>query len=227
MIELAKPDQDIQKIRESITTPQITYPLVNRPAAIDLVIPIFEGDIENEHPKKFLRSLNTYIKHKKCLDEEKMVVIENCLKEKAAKWFSMIKDAALNEANFTEMFLKYLFSEKIQWSIFIKCTEAGKTPIKENYQEHFHHWMDELKYLDSPKMNENQAINLITKHFPLAVQAYIQNADKNFLSIWEKLGEIENTPQGKEETTDTRLKYNHTFKQNQNQQGGQQIARTL
>lgn len=52
--------------------------------------------------------------------------------------------------------------------------------------------MAELKYLDSPKMDELQAINLITKHFPIAVQAYIQTTkEKKFLNIWEKLGELE------------------------------------
>lgn len=52
--------------------------------------------------------------------------------------------------------------------------------------------MAEIKYLDSPKMDEIQAINLITKHFPIAVQAYIETTqEKKFLNIWEKLGELE------------------------------------
>lgn len=54
--------------------------------------------------------------------------------------------------------------------------------------------MAELKYLDSPKLNEEQAINLITKYFPVAIQAYIQTTRENFfLNIWEKLGELENS----------------------------------
>jgi hypothetical protein len=53
--------------------------------------------------------------------------------------------------------------------------------------------MAELKYLDSPKMYEEQVINLITKHFPVTIQAYIQTTqEKKFLSISEKLGELEN-----------------------------------
>lgn len=55
--------------------------------------------------------------------------------------------------------------------------------------------MTQLKYLDTPKMEEEQAINLIVKNFPIfpiSVQAYIQNCvEKKFISIWEKLGEIE------------------------------------
>lgn len=32
--------------------------------------------------------------------------------------------------------------------------------------------MDELKYLDSPKVTEEQAINLIVKHFSIAIQVF-------------------------------------------------------
>ena len=90
--------------------------------------------------------------------------------------------------------LRHFFSEDKQWDIFIRCTEAGKRPIQNGFQEHFHYWMVELRYLDSPKMDKEQAINLIIKHFPIAVQAYIQSTqEKKFLNIWEKLGELENS----------------------------------
>jgi len=62
--------------------------------------------------------------------------------------------------------------------------------------------MAELKHLDSPKMDESQAISLITKHFPIAIQAYIQTTqEKKFLNIWEKLGELENN-HSKQNTTE-------------------------
>lgn len=60
--------------------------------------------------------------------------------------------------------------------------------------------MAELKHLDSPRMNEEQAINLITKHFPIAIQAYIQTTkEKKFLPILEKLGELKNNKSQEEE----------------------------
>lgn len=138
---------------------------------VDLPIPTFSGDSLNEHPKRFLKDLATYITHKKIAEDEKMIVIENSLRGKAAKWFLMIKDIAVNEETFKQLFLKHFFSEGKQWEIFIKCTEAGKRPIEKNFQEHFHYWMTELKFLDSPTINEEQAINLVTKHFPIAIQA--------------------------------------------------------
>lgn len=178
---------------------------ITRPA-VDITAPTFSGENKEEHPKQFLKEIKNYLEHKQITTrKEIMLVIENNLRGKAAKWYTMIKDAALDEATFNELFLKHFFSESHQWDIFIKCTEAGKKPIKKNFQEHFHHWMAELKHLDSPKMNEEQAINLITKHFPISIQAYIQTTnERKFLPIWEKLGELENNMKQEEEP----IKYN-------------------
>lgn len=42
-------------------------------------------------------------------------------------------------------------------------------------------------------MEEGQAINLITKHFPISLQ--VQNCtEKKFIPIWEKLREVESKP---------------------------------
>lgn len=187
-----KIDKEMGELNKKIqgSTPPVQ---VEQKTTVDIPRPTFEGIEGTDHPKKFLRALDTYISHKKVIEEEKILLIESCLKGRAAKWFTMIKDATLHVEYFKQLFLKYFFSENTQWGIFIKCTEAGKTPIKENYQEHFHKWMDELKYLDSPKITEEQAVNLIVKHFPISIQAYLQSTEKTFLSIWEKLGEIENT----------------------------------
>lgn len=38
-----------------------------------------------------------------------------------------------------------------------------------NVQEHFHQWITKLKYLYAPKMTEEQAINSLTKHFPIKI----------------------------------------------------------
>lgn len=124
------------------------------------------------------------------MDEKMVIIIENCLRGKAAKWFLMINDAATDEEKFKQLFLKHFFSENKQWEKCIQCTEACKQLVTKNFQEHFHHWMDELKYLDSPKLYENQAINLVM--FPIAIQAFVQTTEKNFLTVWEKLGELEN-----------------------------------
>ena len=187
-VETAKHERDMRAIN-NIRTEETTQ----RTNSIDITMPNFSGE-ENEHPKMFLKNLETYLTHKKVSIMDRIIVIENCLKGKAAKWFSMIKDTTPTEETFKQLFLKHFFSEDKQWNIFIKCTEAGKKPITNNFQEHFHLWMAELKYLDSPKLNEEQAINLITKHFPVAIQAYIQTTrEKKFLNIWEKLGELENS----------------------------------
>lgn len=151
--------------------------------------PYFYGNERDPHPKKFLKELDNFLNHKKIPIEDRILAIETCLKGNASDWFNMIKDTVANETMFKSAFLKKFFSERDQWDIFIKCTEAGRKPITKNFQKHFHHWMEALKFLDSPKMTEEQAINLVIKHFPIAIQAYIQtSSEKKFLNIWEKFG---------------------------------------
>ncbi|KAF0721414.1 AP2/ERF domain-containing protein PFD0985w-like [Aphis craccivora] len=206
LVATARQEKDIQTLQTSVTSLQNIKNngnIINTitKSAVDIIAPIFSGESKEEHPKQFLKDIHNYLEHKQITaSREKMIVIENNLRGKASKWYTMIKDAALDEETFRELFLKHFFSENHQWEIFIKCTEAGKKPIKKDFQEHFHHWMAELKHLDSPKMNEEQAINLITKHFPIAIQAYIQTTkEKKFLPIWEKLGELENNKNHEEE----------------------------
>lgn len=86
---------------------------------------------------------------------------------------------------------KLLLRHHKQCEIFIRSIEVGKNSIKQIFQEYFHFWIAELIYLKSPKIEEEQTINLITKYFPIAVQAYIQTQIKKFLNIWGKLGELE------------------------------------
>lgn len=202
LIKSMQLEKDIQALQTKLTTKNDGNTTNNiTKTIVDITAPTFSGELKEEHPKQFLKEINNYLEHKQVTTiKEKMIVIENSLKGKAAKWYAMIKDAALDEPTFNELFLKHFFSESHQWDIFIKCTEAGKKPIKKDFQEHFHHWMAELKHLDSPKMSEEQAISLITKHFPISIQAYIQTTnDRKFLPIWEKLGELDNSTKLEEE----------------------------
>jgi len=212
VVNVEKLNKDLSNIANKQTPTDTTA--TTRSNTVELPMPTFEGNEQTDHPKRFLRNLNTYLIHKKIAEDDKMIVIENCLKGKAAKWFTMVKDATCNIENFKDLFLKNFFSENKQWSIFIKCTEAGKATTKGNYQEHFHKWMDELKYLDSPKIAEEQAINLVIKHFPIAIQAYIQNTEKTFLKIWEKLGEIDEKDQQVDPSPKQKTTY--TYHQNRN-----------
>ncbi|XP_050059987.1 uncharacterized protein LOC126551203 [Aphis gossypii] len=226
LVTTARQEKDIQTLQTNVTSLQNTkndgnvINTITR-STVDITAPTFSGESKTEHPKQFLKDMYNYLDHKQITARrEKMIVIENNLRGKASKWYTMIKDAALDEVTFSELFLKHFFSENHQWEIFIKCTEAGKKPIKKDFQEHFHHWMAELKHLNSPKMNEEQAINLITKHFPIAIQAYIQTTkEKKCLPIWEKLGELENNKNHEEEpikqnentTKQTNFRQNNTY----------------
>lgn len=64
---------------------------------MEIPLPIFDGSKPNDHPKRFLKNLDTYLVYKKVASEERLLVIENCLRGSAARWFTMIKDIALDE----------------------------------------------------------------------------------------------------------------------------------
>lgn len=116
-IETAKHKRDIRFVN-NIRTEETTQRTNN----IDITMPNFSGE-NNEHPKMFLKNLETYLTHKKVMTVDRIIVIENCLKGKASKWFSMIKDTTPTEETFKQLFLKHFFSEDKQWNISIKCTE--------------------------------------------------------------------------------------------------------
>lgn len=212
IIEQAKRETELKKITEIVERLETNKPsavcVMERPEKIDIPMPTFYGNARDPHPKKFLAEIEKYFTFRKIGGEDQMLVIENALKAKASAWYGMMKYASPNFEKFKDLFLKQYFSESHQWETFIQCTEAGKKTVRTGFQEHFHFWMTQLKYLDMPKMEEGQAINLIVKHFPISIQAYVQNcSEKKFIPIWEKLGEIEN--RGKNENKpETELRRN-------------------
>lgn len=149
-----------------------------------------------------------------------MLAIKSCLKGRASDWFNMIRDIVPNETQFNKtIFLRYFFSER---DTFIKCTKAGKEPVTENFQTHFHYCIEELKYLDSPKMTEIQAMNLVIKHFPIAIQAYTHTSmEKNSLASGKSLGKSATRQQStkqvlKQTNYITRNTYRHRDSTNKN-----------
>jgi hypothetical protein len=84
-----------------------------------------------------IKCLDTYLTHRKIMVADRIIIIEKYLKGNAAKFFNMVKDTTSIEETFKQLFLKHLFSEDRQWDIFIKCTEAGKKSIKNNFQNTF------------------------------------------------------------------------------------------
>jgi hypothetical protein len=194
IMEQAKRENAMKKINENIEKLAFERPLPNneRSEKIEMPMPLFFGNQRDIHPKKYLIEIEKYLKLKKIEGDDQIIIIENSLRNKASSWYAMMKFASPTLEVLKGLFLKQYFSENHQWEMFIQCTEAGKKTIQYGYQEHFHHWMTELKYLDMPRLEEEQAINLIMKHFPISVPAYIQNCtEKMFIPIWEKLGEVE------------------------------------
>lgn len=183
-------------------------------AVVEMVPPNFSGHDSDLHPEQFLRELHTYIERKKATKEDEGIIISNSLKGKSATWYAMIKYAAPDLNTFKQLFLKHFFSDKRQWDIFRACTEAGKRTIESGFQTHFYKWMNELKHLDTPNLTEEQGIHLILKHFPLEIQAYIENgSEKKFMDIWEKLNQLEIHQSGDiRETINTNRNYENPYR---------------
>lgn len=98
----------------------------------------------------------------------------------------MVKDIITDEKTFKKPFLDYYFSESMQWEIFIKYsyTEARNELINQNFQDHFYLWITELKHLESTKIEEETAINLNNKHFPISIQEDVQTIkNKTFNNV--------------------------------------------
>lgn len=79
-----------------------------------------------------------------------MIIVENSLKDGQGCLTVHLDEVCITESR--SIYWKQYFSESQQWEIFIQCTEAGNKTIQHGYQEHFHHWMAQLKYLDMPKI---------------------------------------------------------------------------
>lgn len=136
LVTTARQEKDIQTLQTNVNSLQNikndsnVINTITR-TTVDITAPTFSGESKEEHSKQFLKDIHNYLEHKQITARrEKMIVIENNLRGKASKWYTMIKDAALDEVTFGELFLKHFFSENHQWEIFIKCTEAGKNPLK-------------------------------------------------------------------------------------------------
>lgn len=84
---------------------------------VEILPPTFEYTKEGEHPKKFLKEIQTYFEHRRL----------------------MVKDVIIDFDSFKNLFLKHFFSEQYQWEVFLKCTEAGKSTVRSSFQKHFHY----------------------------------------------------------------------------------------
>lgn len=143
LVTTARQEKDIHTVQDNVTTLQNTkndgifVNTINKPT-VDIIASTFSGENKKRTPKQILKDIYTYLEHKQITTrKEKMIVIENNLRGKAAKWYTLIKDAVLDEVTFNELFLEHFFFENQQWDIFIKCTETGKNRLKKTSKNIF------------------------------------------------------------------------------------------
>lgn len=71
---------------------------------MEISLRTFDCTKSDEHPKKFLKKKYAYIEYKEVTTEKRLPIIDNWLKVKAAKWFTMVKDVIVNKESFKEFF---------------------------------------------------------------------------------------------------------------------------
>lgn len=96
LVTTTQQKKDIQTLQTNVTILQNTKNDGNwsnnffKPT-VDIMAPTFSGE-KNEHLKQFLKDIHNYLEHKQIVNrKEKMIIIENNLRGKAAKWYTMMQ----------------------------------------------------------------------------------------------------------------------------------------
>jgi len=132
MVESARREREIQALK-NIKQEEQTIKVSN----IEIAMPTFSGDEKNEHPKSFLKDLSSYFIHKKITPANRIIVIENCLRGKASKWFNMIKDMTPTEETFKILFLKHCFSKTDNGTFLLNARRLEDNQLIINFKNIF------------------------------------------------------------------------------------------
>lgn len=104
-ITFEKTEKEIKELKEEIRKQKKEKPNIDTSKILVKISPSkFESTKKGEHPKKFLKEIQTYFEHRRL----------------------KVKDVIIDFDSFKNLFLKHFFSEQYQWEVFLKCTEARK-----------------------------------------------------------------------------------------------------
>jgi len=73
--------------------------------ATDITKPTFYGNRRDQHPRDFISELREYFAIKQIYDEEKLIVVKDCLKSTAGSWFLAIRFQLRNYEEFERVFI--------------------------------------------------------------------------------------------------------------------------
>ncbi|XP_050546068.1 uncharacterized protein LOC126908200, partial [Daktulosphaira vitifoliae] len=156
---------------------------------VEINLPKFFGNSRDTHPLAYLKRLEKYFERKNIKPEDKLLLVEDSLKGNAGNWFSMINYLCNDYDNFKQLFIDEYWSRGIQLSLWSQFSSSERVKNIPSYREYFAQWMQKVKYFDSPKLTEAEAIVIIARHFPGYIQAMLVSMpSKTFLEATTLLG---------------------------------------
>lgn len=206
---------EVEGNRNKIVKENVTLPNV------EINYPRFYGNNRDVHPKIYLRKLEKYFERKSIYEEDKLLIVEESLKQNASNWYSIVNYLCNDYESFKVLFLEEFWSRDIQLNVWSQFSMANRVNGIKSYREYFGSWVQKVKYLDFLELNESEIINIIAKHFPGYIQAILVSMPiKSFMEATNLLGREDaynnnyNNDQNINKNTEDEPNPNNTFYRN-------------
>lgn len=153
--------------------------------------PTFCGNDRDANPIDFLEGLEEYFKVKQILDDEKLILVNACLKHAASNWYSNVRHMVNNYGDFKRLFTEEYWSSDTQLVTWRQCLALEKIANNLSYREHFVTWWCKLRRIDFHKLTEPEIIRMIAYHYPGCVRVQMLTVAEGTVSAVLKLLEEE------------------------------------
>ncbi|XP_022180235.1 uncharacterized protein LOC111040601, partial [Myzus persicae] len=155
---------------------------------IEISKPTFFGNNKDQHPIDFLQNLEEYFKVKQINNEEKLLVIRDCLRNTAGNWYATIRFQIREYPQFRDAFIDEFWSREIQIKTWSSCLNISQVPNNITYREHFAQWSTKLRHLQVPQISEEEIVTNIASHYPGYLRAIlISLPEKSIISAMKIL----------------------------------------
>lgn len=155
----------------------------------DITKPTFYGNRRDQHPRDFINELREYFAIKQIYDEEKLIVVKDCLKSTAGSWFLAIRFQLRNYEEFERVFIDEYWSKEIQIQVWSQCLNVTQIAADIKYREHFMYWATNLRHLEMPYLSEGEIVQNIAGHYPGYLRAILTSLpQKTILNAMKVLG---------------------------------------
>lgn len=136
-------------------------------------LPVFDGTLNDIHPKDFLRELDLYFSSHNATDRVMINDAGKLLRGSAATWFRVYRNTFFNYDTFVARFLDQFWGIRIQNSIRLSLPSLNERPPDHgNLEFYFLRKVCFMQYLDDP-IPPPLIIDSLVNHFPYDVKSAI------------------------------------------------------